>query len=108
MYRASDAGIGIAFLAGAMTTAEFVAKCCSSPQTAELNADKRAETLMKWVHVGLVESVVFVGIAMVIDRKYAVAYAAGGGLELVVTYFEYAHAKQCGLANAHKPGTEDW
>lgn len=101
------AGVGIAFLVGAATVAEFIAKDVSSPQTTELNADKRAPTLMKWVHVGQVEAAAFVTIAAVIDPVFAVAFIAGGVLEMVVTEFEYLHAKQFGLANGGPP-TEDW
>ena len=35
-----DAGKGIAFVIGAASMAEFVAKACSSPQTVEINAKK--------------------------------------------------------------------
>lgn len=96
------AGTGIAFLVGAATVAEFIAKDVSSPQTTELNADKRAPTLMKWVHVGQVEAAGFIVIAAIIDPVFAVAFLAGGALEMIITEFEYLHAKQFGLAN---PGT---
>lgn len=96
------AGVGIAFLVGAATAAEFIAKVCSSPQTAELNADKRAPTLMKWVHIGQVEAAGFVIIAAIIDPVFAVAFLAGGALEMIVTEAEYIHAKRAGLSN---PGT---
>ena len=97
------AGAGIAFLVGAGAVAEFVAKVCSSPQTVEINVGKRAGTLMKWVTIGLVESVVMVGIAAAIDRQYARYLIAGGAFEAVVTFAEYQHGKQSGLEN---PGPE--
>lgn len=100
-------GVGIAFLVGAATVAEFIAKDVSSPQTTELNADKRAPTLMKWVHVGQVEAAGFVIIAAIIDPAFAFAFLAGGAMEMVITEFEYLHAKQFGLANGGPP-TEDW
>jgi hypothetical protein len=93
------AGAGIAFLVGAGAVAEFIAKACSSPQTVEINASKRAETLMKWVTIGLVESAVMVGIAAAIDKKYAVYLVAGGTFEGFVTYAEYVYGKRSGLAN---------
>lgn len=96
-------GRGIAFLVGAATAAEFIAKDCSSPQTAHLNAGTRAPTLMKWVHIGQVESGVFIVIAAIIDPVFAVSFLAGGALEMLVTEFEYLHARNAGLAEGGTP-----
>jgi hypothetical protein len=98
---------GVAFLVSAGIVYEIIAANCSSPQTAELNADKRAETLMKWVHVGLVQSALFVAIAAAVDRKHAKAIAIGGGLAAAIMYGSYAHAKVAGLSSSAPP-TEDW
>ena len=98
---------GIAFLMGAEAVAAFVAKAVSSPQTAELNAHKRAPTLMKWVNVGTVEAIALVVIASSIDKRNRSAILWGAGLELAITYGEYLHAKQSGL-DSTEPGTEDW
>lgn len=103
----SGAGTGVAFMVGAGLVAELVAKACSSPQTAELNAHTRAPTLMKWVNIGLVEAVAFVTIAALIDPKQRVAIIAGGALEGAITYMQYKHAKASGLASA-EPGTESY
>lgn len=101
---AKAAGRGVAFLIGAATVAEFIAKDVSSPQTTELNADQRAATLMKWVHVGQVEAVGFLIIAALIDDpSYAMAFLAGGVLEMGVTELEYLHAKRSGLQNPGPP-----
>jgi hypothetical protein len=97
---------GVAFLVGATVMADMVAKACSSPQTAEINANSRASTLMKWVNVGLIEGAGFVALAAMIDRKHAMAFLAGGGLEGAITYFQYQHAMSAGLASP-EPGTED-
>ena|SRR5277367_600588 len=103
-----NATVGIAFLAGALAVADFTAKACSSPQTQQLNAKAgRAETSQKWVNVGLIEGIVFVVIAAVIDPRNRMAFLAGGALEAAVTYYEYAHATQAGLASTEEP-TEDW
>jgi hypothetical protein len=103
-----NATVGIAFLAGALAVADFTAKVCSSPQTQQLNAKAgRAETSQKWVNVGLVEGVAFVLIAAYIDPRNRMAFLAGGALEAVVTYYEYIHATQAGLASMEQP-TEDW
>lgn len=98
---------GIAFLVSGGIVAEFIAKDVSSPQTTELNANKRAPTLMKWVHIGQIEAAVFVGIAIMFDRKNTFPILAGAGLAMVVTEVEYLYAKQCGL-NSSEPPTEDW
>ena len=102
---ASAGSNGIAFLVSAGIVAEIVAKACSSPQTTELNADKRAPTLMKWVGIGLAEAAVFVIIAAIIDRKHRAAIIFGGITEGIITFGEYMHGKQAGLAS-DEPGTE--
>ena len=96
---------GEAFLTGAIVMATFVAACCSSPQTAEINADSRAETLMKWVRIGLVTGGVFVVAAAVYDQDHAKEYLAGGIGAGAVFYIFYAHAKVSGLASS-EPSTE--
>jgi Na+-translocating ferredoxin:NAD+ oxidoreductase RnfD subunit len=100
--------VGLAFLAGALAVADFTAKACSSPQTQQLNAKAgRAESSQKWVNIGLIEGVVFVLIAAYIDPRNRAAFLAGGALEAVVTWYEYMHATQAGLASPEEP-TEDW
>jgi len=100
-------GLGVPFLVSAGIVYEIIAKDVSSPQTAELNAAKRAPTLMKWVHVGQVEAIFFVTLACLMDRKRAPAYALGGVFAMVITEAEYLHAKSYGLKNGGAP-TEDW
>lgn len=101
------AGDGVAFMVGAGLVAELVAKACSSPQTAELNADKRAPTLMKWVNIGLVEAVLFIAIAAYVDPPRRKAILTGGALEAGITYMQYRYAKMSGL-QSDEPPTEDW
>lgn len=98
-------GAGVAFLVSAGIVAEVIAKACSSPQTTELNADTRAPTLMKWVNIGAAEAALFVAIAAALDPAHRVPIIAGGALELIITYGEYLHGKQAGLASS-APGTE--
>jgi hypothetical protein len=102
-----SAGSGIAFLVAAGITYEIIAKDVSSPQTAELNAEKRAPTLMKWVHVGQVESILFIVLAATFDKRHRQPIIIGGVLAMIITEAEYLHAKQSGLANGGPP-TEDW
>ena len=85
---------GIAFLVSAGVMYEIIAAACSSPQTTELNADRRGPTLMKWV---------FVGLAAYADRGNAKPILAGGILAAVLLYAQYAHAKQSGLAKGGPP-----
>jgi len=100
-----SAGNGVPFLVSAGIVYEIIAAACSSPQTTEINADTRAETLMKWVHVGLVQAGVFVAIAATIDNEHAAPIIVGGGLAAGLMYFSYVHAKNAGLGDG-KPGTE--
>lgn len=102
-----SASSGVAFLVSYGIVCEIIAKVNSSPQTTELNAEKRAPTLMKWVHIGMVESALVVGVAYTIDKKYRYPILAGGILGMIITEAEYIHAKSCGLANAGEP-TEEW
>ena len=98
---------GLAFLGGVQASADIIAKACSSPQTAEINAGSRAPTLMKWVHLGILEAAALVGIAAIISPQVGFAFVAGGIVEIGITYLEYRHAKAAGLASS-EPGTESY
>ena len=98
-------GNGVPFLVSAGIVYEIIAAACSSPQTTEINADTRADTLMKWVNVGVGMSAVFVVIAASIDRQHAAPILAGGTLAAVLMYTSYWHAKESGLRNGG-PSTE--
>ena len=98
---------GIAFLVSAGVMYEIIAAACSSPQTTELNAAARADTLMKWVHLGIAQGILFVGLAAYFDRAHAKAILTGGSLAAVILYYEYQHAKSAGLANGG-PTTESY
>lgn len=96
---------GVAFLVSAGVMYEIIAAACSSPQTTELNAHKRADTLMKWVKIGVAQGALFVALAAIYDRKDAVPILAGGSLAGVLLWYQYAHAKEAGLT-AHANGAE--
>jgi uncharacterized membrane protein len=98
---------GIAFLVSAGIMAEIIAKACSSPQTVEINADKRAPTLMKWVMIGIIEATVLIIIAAMCDKKYRIPIMLGGAMEGLITFAEYAHGKSAGLKSS-EPGTETY
>lgn len=98
---------GLAFLIAAGIVYEIIAACCSSPQTAEINAKTRAGTLMKWVHVGVIQAGVFVLIAAICDPENRTAIISGGTLAAGVLYFQYDHAMRAGLASS-EAGTETY
>jgi hypothetical protein len=106
MAYTGGTSVGIAFLIGAASVAEFVAKDVSSPQTVHLNAKKRAPTLMRWVHIGMAEAAFFTLIAAMIDRKHAAAFVAGAVLEMGITEAQYLWARNLGLQETDLPPTE--
>jgi hypothetical protein len=78
----------------------------SSPQTTEINAKARAETLMKWVYIGLAQGALFVGIGVAAEpsgKKWRPL--VGGGLAAVLLWVQYVYAKAEGL-KSDAPGTE--
>jgi len=86
---------------------DIISATNSSPQTTEINAAARAETLMKWVKLGLAQAAVFVTIGIIVDRGKPWRPALGGGLAAVLLWFQYVHARDAGL-KSNKPGTETY
>ena len=101
------ASSGIAFLVSAGVMYEIIAAACSSPQTTELNAGKRAPTLMKWVNLGVAQGLLFVGLAAWWDVSHRKPILAGGVLAAILLYGQYDHAKRAGLASS-AGGTETY
>lgn len=97
---------GIAFLVSAGIVYEIIAAACSSPQTTEINADKRADTLMKWVNIGIAQAAMFIVAAAYFDKAQRKPIIAGGTLAGILMYGQYIYAKKCGLESL-SPGTED-
>lgn len=98
----------ISFLVSGGLVYEIIAAACSSPQTTEINAGKRAKTLMKWVHVGIGQAAIFVAIAAYLAAHSGgspLAVILGGTLAAVLMYVSYWHAKKAGLASG-ECGTE--
>ena len=103
----ADAGLigsedAVTFMVAAGLMYEVIAAACSSPQTTEINASARSETLMKWVKIGLIQGFVFVAIAVCLDKKRWPA-AAGGSLAAVMMWLSYKHALDAGLKNGGPP-----
>lgn len=96
----------VTFMVAAGLVYEIVAAACSSPQTTEINAGARADTLMKWVLIGLAQAALFVMIAVFMDKDRWPALL-GGGLAGSIMWACYAHAKAAGLANGG-PTTESY
>ena len=96
---------GIAFLVSAGIVYEIIAAACSSPQTAEINAKSRADTLMKWVKLGMMQAAAFVFIAAWIDKSHRKAIVAGGVVAGGLMWAQYQHALSAGLSS-DQPGTE--
>ena len=79
---------------------------CSSPQTTELNAHARADTLMKWVTLALIQAAVFTAIGVALDKRRWPP-ALGGGLAMALLWAQYVHARNAGLAST-AAGTETY
>lgn len=106
MAFAAQERSGTAFLVSAGIVFEIIAAACSSPQTAEINADRRAPTLMKWVNIGVITAGGFVVIAAGFDAAHRTEILTGGALAGALMYGYYLHARDSGLANPG-PSTED-
>ena len=104
---ALDQDDALDFMVAAGLVDEIVAAVCSSPQTAEINADKRSDTLMKWVKLGLVQAGFFVLVAAFISRRKKWPAIIGGGLAGGLLAAQYVHALKSGLESG-APGTENW
>ena len=88
----------VTFMVSAGLVYEIIAAACSSPQTTEINAGVRADTLMKWVWLGLGQAALFVGIAAWLsDEPWAAIW--GGGMAAGLMLAQYQHAKTAGLAS---------
>jgi len=69
----------------------------SSPQTTEINAARRADTLMKWVYIGDAMAIGGGAIASVVSKS---VWPLVGTVAISVLFTGlYIHAKNAGLAN---------
>jgi hypothetical protein len=94
----------------AALTYDVISTTNSSPQTTELNAKARAETLMKWVKLGLAQAALFAGIGVAIEIKQGHSWwppALGSGLAGILLWVQYVHAKESGIKSI-EPGTEQY
>lgn len=77
----------------------------SSPQTTEINATARADSLMKWVYIADVVALSGGAIGAYLGKS-AIPFIATGGVVLGM-HLLYTHAKNAGLAS-DAPGTESY
>lgn len=94
---------------GALTY-DVIAAACSSPQTTEINADKRAETLMKWVYLGIAQAALFTAIGAIAEKQEGnspVPPIIGFSLAAGLMWASYVHAKSAGL-ESNEPPTETY
>jgi len=96
----------VEFMVAAGLVYEIIAAACSSPQTTEINAAARGDTLMKWVLIGMGQATIFVGVAAFLSKDKWPALL-GGGLAGLMMWVSYAHAKAAGLRSS-EPGTEQY
>lgn len=101
-----NAAIGVAVYAELVYT--VISASCSSPQTTEINADTRAETLMKWVYIGLAQGAAFGLLGAILAKSGGYSPwppLVGAGIAMILLYGQYRHALASGLRNT-APGTE--
>ena len=103
IFEGGKGAAGLMLISATMTY-DVISATNSSPQTTEINAAARADTLMKWVKIGLVQAAAL-GAAGAI-----MAYAAGEPWWAVVVgatgagillWLQYVHALNSGM---EKPG----
>lgn len=95
LNNASDA---IVIAVYAALVYDIVSATNSSPQTTELNASKRAPTLMKWVHLGLLQAAGFVVLGAFL-HPHRWPPVLGGGIAIALLYGQYLYAKEQGIKN---------
>jgi len=95
-FRNGDKAIKVALYA--TLTYDIISATNSSPQTSEINAKKRAPTLMKWVYIGLIQAAGFGILGAILDED-TWPPLLGVSLAGTVLWIQYYHAIQSGLGN---------
>ena len=100
-------GTSVAILIGVWATfaLDVFSTLNSSPQTTEINAHKRADSLMYWVAIGSGVAVAGGVVATAVSKKPWPLLATGA--VALMMYAMYVHAKRRGLAS-NLPGTETY
>ena len=100
-----NAGVAaVRFLAAADAAYNAYSATNSSPQTTELFAGDRADTLWKYVKLGHVQVAGIVGFAAFIASKQGLAWwpILGGGVVAIAMHGMYSHALNAGKGDAGK------
>jgi hypothetical protein len=84
---------------------QLVGSNMSSPQTAELNAHARADTIDKWVNLTMLEAAAWIVLLCWLDGSLWPLF--GGSVAGVGMYLKYRYAISSGL-NSDAPGTENY
>jgi hypothetical protein len=84
---------------------QLVGSNMSSPQTAELNAHARADTIDKWVNLTMLEAAAWIALLCYLDHNWWPLF--GGAVAGAGMYAKYKYAINSGL-NSSAPGTEDY
>ena len=100
----NDHAITVAVYAALMY--DIISATNSSPQTTEINAKKRADSLMKWVHIGLAQAVGFAIIGAALDPDHWPPMV-GAAIACGLLYAQYRYALAEGL-QSNLEGTEDY
>jgi len=98
LVGSDDVAVKVAVYAA--LTYDIISATNSSPQTTEINASVRAETLMKWVKLGLAQAALFAILGTALDNQRWPP-ALGSGLAGILLWIQYVHAKNSG---EEKPG----
>jgi hypothetical protein len=89
---------------------DVIAATNSSPQTTEINAKARSQTLMKWVYIGVAQTFIFVALGAAMQRAQGRPVwppILGGLLGSGLMHGQYVYAMRCGLQSM-EPGTESY
>lgn len=97
----NDRAFGWAALVGiyAALILDIFSTTNSSPQTTELFAKARSDTLWKWVKIGAVMSVLFMVLGATLAKREGNSFwapIAGGGIALIIMFALYSHALASG------------
>lgn len=104
MAELSSDSVAVTVAIYAALTYDIISATNSSPQTTEINAAARSETLMKWVKLGLVQAAIFTALGVMLDKRRWPPLL-GGGLAAALLWAQYVHAKNAGTKSL-LPGTE--
>lgn len=95
-------GNAVAFGVAAELVYQVFGTTNSSPQTTEIAAPERAETMWKYVNLGGAQAVILVGIMAIHGRDSAGPILMGGAMALTFIYLMYRHARSSGLASGQQ------